>query len=413
MNTAAYAPPPAQREALLRMLAGVTFVIFFQAYMVAPIMPALSHVFAVPELTVGHIVPAYLIPYGVATLIYGLVADSAGIHRVLFGSLAAFAGLTLLSAGATSIEQLAIWRVVTGVGAGGVVPLALVLVGRAFPYEQRGRPLGWLFGAMAGGMAFGSPSGALLMPLIGWRGLFIAVGLAGAALLLALLPYRQYIAAATQPQTIRLADVFAGYRQLLGTPRAQRTYGYVLVNSMFHSGVFTWLAVYLEQRYQLDAVHVGLALLGYGVPGFLLGPFIGRLADRYGRARMIPLGLLLSALGAAALYVGVPVQTVPLVAMILSLGYDMTQPLFGGIVTSLGGKRPGQAMGLNVFTLFVGFGLGSLVFGAILLLGFGVALGVFAAFELVAAMAALSLFRAEKPAGAGVLTTVTADRPPG
>lgn len=171
MNTTAYNPPPAEREALLRMLAGVTFVIFFQAYMVAPIMPALSHVFAVPEATVGHIVPAYLIPYGIATLIYGLVADSAGIHRVLFGSLAAFAGLTLLSASAMNIEQLAIWRIATGLGAGGVVPLALVLVGRVFPYEQRGRPLGWLFGAMAGGMAFGSPSGALLMPLVGWRAL--------------------------------------------------------------------------------------------------------------------------------------------------------------------------------------------------------------------------------------------------
>jgi predicted MFS family arabinose efflux permease len=385
-------------------------VIFFQAYMVAPIMPALSQVFSVPESIVGHIVPAYLIPYGFATLIYGLVADSAGIHRVLFGSLAAFVALTLLSASATSIEQLTFWRIATGLGAGGVVPLALVLVGRVFPYEQRGRPLGWLFGAMAGGMAFGSPSGALLMPLIGWRGLFIVVGLAGALLLLALLPYRQSITAATQRQSIHLADVFAGYRQLLGTVRARRTYGYVLVNSIFHSGVFTWLAVYLEQRYRLDAVHVGLALLGYGVPGFLLGPFIGRKADRWGRARIIPLGLLLSAVAAVMLHAGVPVEMVPLVAMILSLGYDMTQPLFGGIVTSLGGKRPGQAMGLNVFTLFVGFGLGSLLFGAILARGFGTALSVFAGFEFIAAVCALKLFSAEKPASVRASANAAADQ---
>jgi hypothetical protein len=44
----------------------------------------------------------------------------------------------------------------------------------------------------------------------------------------------------------------------------------------------------------------------------------------------------------------------PDAAVILSLGYDMTQPLFGGIITALGGKRAGQAMGLNSFTLFVG-----------------------------------------------------------
>jgi MFS family permease len=51
---------------------------------------------------------------------------------------------------AASIEQIALWRVLTGLGSSGVVPLGLALVGRLFPYEQRGRPLGWLFGAKAG-----------------------------------------------------------------------------------------------------------------------------------------------------------------------------------------------------------------------------------------------------------------------
>ena len=87
----------------------------------------------------------------------------------------------------------------------------------------------------------------------------------------------------------------------------------------------------------------------------------------------------------------------PVVAMVLSLGYDMTQPLFAGIVTSLGGKRAGQAMGLNVFMLFVGFGLGSLVFGEMLRFGFGAALGMFTAVELALALLSLRLFRSEVP----------------
>jgi hypothetical protein len=57
---------------------------------------------------------------------------------------------------------------------------------------------------------------------------------------------------------------------------------------------------------------------------------------------------------------------VPALAVILSLGYDMAQPSFGGIITVLGGKRAGQAMGPNVFTLFVGFGLESLGFRVLL-----------------------------------------------
>jgi len=384
-----------QRERLLRMLAAATFIIFFQAYMVAPIIPALSNAFGTSAETVGLIVPAYLIPYGISTVAYGLLADRIGIHRVMFVSLAAFAVLTLLTATAQSIEQLVLWRMVTGIGASGVVPLALALVGRLYPYELRGRPLGWLFGAMAGGMAFGSPLGAMVVPFIGWQGLFVVVGAAGVALLLVLLPFQSIIAATVQPVTGTLKDLFRGYRDLLGAPRGQRTYGYVLINSMFHSGVFTWLGVYFERRYGLGATGIGLALLGYGVPGFLLGPPIGRAADRWGRAKLIPIGLLLSAFAAAALLLGFPVMLAPVVAMVLSLGYDMTQPLFGGIVTSLGGKRAGQAMGLNVFTLFVGFGLGSLIFGELLRFGFGVAFGLFAAVELAVALLSFALFRSE------------------
>ncbi len=394
-------PGATDRERLLRMLAIATFIIFFQAFMVAPIIPRLSEGFGVSPQTVGLIVPAYLIPYGVATLVYGLLADRLGIHRVMFASLAFFAVLTGLTATATSIEQIAIWRMLTGLGASGVVPLGLTLIGRLYPYEQRGRPLGWLFGAMAGGMAFGSPLGVMMVPYVGWQGLFVVTGAAGLAILLLFLPYRRIIAAAAQPVMSTSRDVFHAYKSLLQTPRGVRTYSYVLVNSMFHSGVFTWLGVYLERRYDIGPIGIGLALLGYGVPGLLLGPVIGRAADRWGRARLLPIGLALGGIAAVLLLLGFPLVLAPFVAMLLSLGYDMTQPLFAGIVTSLGGKRPGQAMGLNVFMLFVGFGLGSLIFGEMLRFGFGPALVLFAVSELVLALIAISLFREERPAPSG------------
>src|SRR3546814_20206442 len=104
-----------------------------------------------------------------------------------------FAVLTALTAGAQSITQLTLWRTLTGLGASGVVPLALVLIGSLYPYEQRGRPLGWLFGAMAGGMAFGSTFGAVLEPLLGWRGLFVLVALAAVGVFVVLLLPRSLI----------------------------------------------------------------------------------------------------------------------------------------------------------------------------------------------------------------------------
>lgn len=400
LNTVLPTPEHRGRERLLRTLAAATFIIFFQAYMVAPIIPALAKTFASSVQTVGLIVPAYLIPYGIATLFYGILADRLGVQRVMFASLIAFVALTALTATATSIEQIALWRVLTGLGASGIVPLALVLVGRLFPYEERGRPLGWLFGAMAGGMAFGSPMGAMAVSFIGWRGLFLATAAAGVAALLLIRPHRRQIATAMQPAKSTLGDLLRGYISLLGSARGRHTYGYVLINSMFHSGVFTWLGVYFARRYGLGSVGIGLALLGYGVPGLLFGPMIGRAADRLGRGRLLPVGLAVSTLAAVVLLIHFPRFLAPAVALVLSLGYDMTQPLLAGIVTTLGGHRPGQAMGLNVFTLFVGFGLGSLVFAALLRSGFAVAFGTFAAVEGIAMLYSVRAFRCEIPSGA-------------
>ncbi len=394
---AAHAPDPEQsRERALRVLSVATFAIFFQAFMVAPIIPSLASTFGATPQAAGVIVPAYLIPYGVATLVYGLLADRLGLWRIMTASLLAFSILTAATATAQSIEQLALWRLLTGLGAAGVVPLALVLVGRLYPYEQRGRPLGWLFGAMAGGMAFGSTFGALLEPYVGWRGIFLAVGISGFGILLALRASRRELSGSA-PAAGSLGALFQGYRELVATARGTRTYAYVFLNSVFHSGVFTWLGLYLEQRYALGPIGIGLALLGYGVPGFLFGPIIGRMADRWGRGRLLPGGLVLGALAAAAMMLDMPLIAAALAITVHSLGYDMTQPLFAGIITSLGGQRPGQAMGLNVFTLFTGFGLGALLFGEALRLGFDVAFGLFALTELALAVGALRLFRSEMP----------------
>jgi len=336
-----------ERERLLRILASATFLIFFQAYMVAPLIPRLATMFSVSEERIGLIVPAYMIPYGIATLFYGVLADRIGRRRVLLASLTAFIALTALTATAQTGTQLVMWRLATGLGASGVVPLALSLIGQLFPYEQRGRPLGWLFGAMAGGMAFGSTVGVLAEPLLGWRALFGGVALLGGVALILLLPHGALLGGAGTG--LELKTVRAGYRSLLGTARGSRTYGYVLLNGIFHSGIYTWLGAYFSRQYHLGEVGIGLALLGYGVPGFVLGPIIGRLADRWGRRWLIPAGLGVAAVAALVLAVPAPLIAAAVAVTVLSLGYDMTQPLLAGIVTQLAPERPGQAMGLNVF----------------------------------------------------------------
>jgi predicted MFS family arabinose efflux permease len=384
------------RRGLLALLTVASSVIFAQIYLVAPIMPALARELHSTSAQVGLAIPAFLLPYGFMVLIWGPLSDRWGRRRVILSSLVGFTILTAVTPLVDSAPALIGIRLATGLATSGVVPIGLALVGDLVPYQRRGRVLGWMFGGMAGGAALGAAGGAIGQPVLGWQGLFgicSAMGLVLIGLGVWLIPSSPRV---DSPPRVR--EVVAGFADLLRTGRGRRTYGYVLLNAVLLSGIYTWFGVYLHERFGLGEGDIGLALLGYGVPGLFLGPTIGRLADRYGRARIIPLGLTVTTGCAALLAGGHPSLFVAQVAIIaLSLGYDMTQPPLAGIVTDLPGHR-GQAIGLNACILFVGKGAGSLVFQALLQAGgFSGAFAAYATLGFLATAAAVPLFRMERP----------------
>lgn len=134
-------------------------------------------------------------------------------------------------------------------------------------------------------------------------------------------PHARLLGEAPRVPTLTSQAVVAGYRQLLTVRRGRRTYPYVFANAVFHSGIFTWLGLYFVQRHGLGEIGIGLALLGYGVPGFLLGPVIGRAADRWGRRRLIPIGVAVAAASAALL-----IPALPLIWAVLAARHRPEQP---------------------------------------------------------------------------------------
>jgi predicted MFS family arabinose efflux permease len=387
--------PGRERESVLRVLCAAAFLIFFKSYLVAPLIPSLSSEFHASIQLVGLLISAYLLPYGFSTLFYGPISDRVGRRPILLALLAAMALTCLGTASAHSIWQLLIWRMIAGVTTGGIIPISLALFGDLYPYNQRGRPIGWLFGAIAGGMAFGSTFGAILNPILGWRVLFLLIGIAGAIDFAFAWRHRRLLDGTRNQHPPGLAVIIQNYWELLRDPRGARTYGMILLNGMFHSGIFAWLGLYFSRRYGLGDRGIGLALLGYGVPGLFLGPLIGHLADRFGRRIVIPVGLLLAAACAFALIPSLPLAFAAATITFLSLGFDLSHPPLTGIVTSLNPHRRGQALGLNAFVLFMGFGFGSLVFQLFLRSGFDVAFGVFAIAQCIAGILAIRLFHAE------------------
>ena len=153
-------------------MAAVAFAVFYSNYMVPPLIPALSREFSVTAYQLGWLIPGFLIPYGISTLVYGALSDRWGRTPMLV-TLLCFATTTMMLVSfAGSWRTLLIARILSGVGCGGIVTIALAVVGDRYPYEVQGRPMGRMFGAIAAGIGFGSTLGPILNPLVGWRNEF-------------------------------------------------------------------------------------------------------------------------------------------------------------------------------------------------------------------------------------------------
>jgi predicted MFS family arabinose efflux permease len=388
--------PSKNDESQLWLMATISFVVFYSNYMVPPLIPALSREFSVSPYQLGWLIPGFLIPYGISTLIYGALSDRWGRTPVLV-TLLCFATATMMMVSfAGSWRTLIIARILSGVGCGGIVTISLAVVGDRYPYEVQGRPMGRMFGAIAAGIAFGSTFGPILNPLVGWRNEFR--GLACACALAAL-----FIRKSTKfdaQVTTRLSSfnqVLREYLVVLETPRGGRTLAFIFCNGAFHGGIFSWLSLLLISRYHLHDTGIGLALAGYGLPGIFFGTVIGKWGDRYGRSYVVPIGFLWAAGCAFLLLLQGPRFVAALVITALSVGFDATHPLMSSITTSLDPKHRGQITGLATFTNFVGMGLGAFCFQQLLAFGFSIALATFASGQTFLGFAALYGFRGERP----------------
>jgi predicted MFS family arabinose efflux permease len=389
--------PGKNDESQLRVMAVIAFAVVYSNYMMAPLIPALSREFSVSPYQLGWLIPGFLMPYGISTLLYGALSDRWGRTPVLVTLLCfATATMTLLSF-AGSWRTLLIARILSGVGCGGIVTISLAIIGDRYPYEVQGRPMGRMFGAIAAGIGFGSTLGPILNPVVGWRNEFR--GLACICCLAAAFVVKSSKSALEVNRRLTSFDqVIREYLVVLEAPRGGRTLAFIFSNGAFHGGIFSWLSLLLINRYHLHDTGIGLALLGYGVPGIFFGTVIGKWADRYGRSYVVPIGFLWAAIFAFLLILHSPRFVAALIITALSMGFDATHPLMSSITTSLDPKHRGQITGLATFTNFVGMGIGALCFQQLIAFGFTVALAIFASAHTLVGFAALYDFRGERPA---------------
>jgi EmrB/QacA subfamily drug resistance transporter len=364
----------------------------------------------------------YLLAAAVCTPIFGRLGDMFGKRRLLVISLSVFAGGSIVSALADSLELLVAGRVLQGAG-GGIFPLCFAIIRDEFPRERVSSSIGlisatfgigggaglilggvlvdntsyhWIFWLGAAMAAVAAVLTQVLIPespnrspgRIDFRGaLVLALGLTlpllaiaranewgwGSARTLLLLAAGVAILAgwvALQKRTEQpLADV-----ALLARPPVLMTNVATLLVGFGMFGSFILIPQLAESPestgygFGLDATGAGLLMLPGALMMLVAGPFAGVLVRRFGGKLPLAVGAFISAAALAAMGLDHGTQGAMIAwNIVLSIGIGLAFAAMPNLIfDAVPMSETGEATGFNTLVRSVGASLGSQISAAIL-----------------------------------------------
>jgi AAHS family 4-hydroxybenzoate transporter-like MFS transporter len=140
------------------------------------VAPALATEFAVPRSQLGPVLSAALFGMAAGSLIAGSLADRIGRKPVLIGSVMLFGVCTIACAFVHSMPGLTFLRVLTGLGLGGAMPCAGPLLAEYMPARRRSFFVSLMYCGFPLGASAGGFMAAVLIPRLGWPGVFVIGG---------------------------------------------------------------------------------------------------------------------------------------------------------------------------------------------------------------------------------------------
>ncbi len=122
---------------------------------------------------------AYLITSTIATPLYGRLSDIYGRKAFFMSAITIFIVGSAMCSFSQSMYQLAIFRAIQGIGAGGLFSLALAIIGDIVPPRERSRYQGYFLAVFGTSSVFGPVIGGFfaqadkIFGITGWRWVFL------------------------------------------------------------------------------------------------------------------------------------------------------------------------------------------------------------------------------------------------
>jgi YNFM family putative membrane transporter len=348
---------PAFRRTNLALFAA-GFATFGLLYCVQPLMPEFSHDYGVSEAVSALSLSLTTGVLAFAMLFAGALSDAWGRKPVMVASLLSSALLVLLSAVMPSWSTLLVVRTLLGLTLSGLPAVAMTYLSEEIHPESIGLGMGlYISGSAVGGMG-GRLITGVLTDFFDWR---VGVAVVGVIGLLAAWTFAHALPAsrhfAAQPLRWRVLSArFAGIFHDRGLP-------WLFAEGFLLLGAFVTVYNYLGYRllappYNLSQAVVGL-IFGIYLVGTFSSPWMGHLAGRLGRRKVLWTTLALMLAG-TALTMLQPLALVMLGIVAITFGF------FGGhsIVSSWVGRRAGAAKAQAASVYLFSYYMGSSIAGA-------------------------------------------------
>ena len=357
---------PAMTPRLLFILGLCAFASACCMRILDPVMPQLAADFSTSIQEAALLSTLFTFSYALGQPVLGPVGDSFGKARLMSLSLGAVGAFMLLASVAASFGLFGAARALTGLAAGGVIPLGIALIGDRAPVAQRQVLLAkfmmaTLTGQIAGGLIAGG-----LSPIVGWRGVVVIVALiAWAAGLIS------WFAVKPRPKKdrtpLRLKTVLANYAAILRHPRALPLFALVAFEGGLIFGLFPYVAEILKNRDGSGAFEAGLVIGGFAVGGFIFSLSAKILLHNLTNRQMARIGGAL--VGASFLLFaihGLPWWTAIPMFVLCGFGFYFLHNNFQAQATTLSETARASAVALFACFLFAGSALGPPLSGLLL-----------------------------------------------